>query len=505
MCQFKFTLKQFLKKLYKYNIQFYLIMISTKIIATIGPASDSEQKIQEMYNAGMRVARLNFSHGNYEYFKKVISNIRKVNDEIAIMLDTKGPEIRSGELEGGEIELFDNDKLTLTKKQIIGNKSKITVNYTHLEQLKKGDKVLIDDGLIECEVISSENQEVIVKVLNGGKLGSKKTVSLRGHNAKIAFLSKKDKEDIQFAIDNDLDFIAASFVRTAKDVRDIRYMLEKQKSIIRVISKIEHWEALENIDEIIEVSQGVMVARGDLAVEIPMEKVPKIQSQIIKHCNEMGKPVIVATQMLESMKSNPRPTRAEVSDVARAILEGADAIMLSGETASGKYPIKAVKMMGEIAKEYDKDVKNTILDNKHSEKELKLNSVSMFVTKAAFLASEALNTAAILTPTESGFTARKVSRFKPRCPIYASTHSKTVMRQLQLSWGVYPMFTKKHYVNLDEMINENITEIYNKKLVKKSDKVVITAGHKLAEAGHTNIMEIYKVEVVIDNLKRGKI
>lgn len=477
-------------------------MIQTKIIATIGPASDSVQKIQEMYNAGMRIARLNFSHGNYEYFKKVISNIRKVNDEIAIMLDTKGPEIRSGNVENGEIEFNDNDKLILTKKEIIGNKTKLTINYTHLEELKKGDRVLIDDGLIECEVISNLNKEITVKVLNGGKLGSKKTVSLRGHNAKIAFLSKKDKEDIQFAIDNNLDFIAASFVRTAKDVKDIRNLLDKQNSIIRVISKIEHWEALKNIDEIIEVSQGIMVARGDLAVEIPMEKVPKIQTQIIKHCNEMGKPVIVATQMLESMKSNPRPTRAEISDVARAILEGADAIMLSGETASGKYPIQAIKVMASIAKEYDNSVQNVILDNKHSEKELLKNSISMFVTKAAYLASQSLNTSAILTPTESGFTARKVSRFKPKCPIYAPTHSKTVMRQLQLSWSVYPIFIDKYFKDLDEMIKVNVTYLYNKKLIKKSDKIVITAGHKLAESGHTNMIEIYRVDSIIDNLKR---
>jgi pyruvate kinase len=322
---------------------------------------------------------------------------------------------------------------------------------------------------------------------------------LKGHNAKINFLSKKDKEDIDFGIKNDIDFIAASFVRELKDIKELRNYISKKNSNIRLISKIEHPEALNNINDIIENSQGIMVARGDLAVEIPMEQVPKYQKQIIKHCNELGKPVIVATQMLESMKDNPRPTRAEISDVAQAILEGTDAIMLSSETTIGKYPVESVKMMSKIANEYDKEVDNNILDNKHTEKEISRNSISMFVTKAAYVATTALEISAIITPTESGYTARKVSRFKPKCPIISIVSSEIVLRQLQLSWGVFPYLNKKRYSSVDKMVYETIKFSYAKKLIKKEDKVVITSGHTLSKSGFTNSLEIYRVKEVLKN------
>lgn len=476
-------------------------MISTKIIATIGPASDSEKIISNMYNAGMRVARLNFSHGDYAYFSKLVRTIRNVSEEIAILLDTKGPEIRSGEVENGSIELSDEDKLILTTKKVVGNNKILTVNYKYLNKLKKGDLVLIDDGLIEFQVLSVGNVGVKVKVLNGGKLGSRKTVSLKGHSVKIPFLSKKDKDDINFAIENNFDFVAASFVRTVSDVMAIRKIINNSGSKIRVISKIEHWEALENLEGIIENSQGIMVARGDLGVEIPMEEVPRAQKDMVKRCNELGKPVIVATQMLESMQNNPRPTRAEISDVANAILEGADAVMLSGETAGGKYPVHAVKTMARIAKEYEKDVNVEISDTLHTTKELEANAISLFVTKAAANAAKTIPSSVIMTPTESGYTARKVSRFKPKVPIYAITRDKTIFRQLQLSWGVFPVIMSKVYKSNDEMVFGLFDLAKNKGLLDGIRNVVITSGHTMAKAGQTNSMEVFNVRRVMDGRK----
>ncbi len=478
-------------------------MISTKIIATIGPASDSVKTIEKMYESGMRVARLNFSHGDYSYFEKLVKNIRKVSPEIAIMLDTKGPEIRSGEVENGMVELSDEDKLILTNKQVIGNNKTLTINYKDLDKLKKGDIILIDDGLIETQVVSNKKGELHVKVLNGGKLGSKKTCTLKGHSPNLTFLSKKDKSDINFALDNDFDFIAASFVRKAADVKSIYSLIKKKKSSARVISKIEHWEAIENLEEICDVSQGIMVARGDLGVEIPMEQVPGVQKDLIKRCNELGKPVIVATQMLESMKDNPRPTRAEISDVAQAILDGTDAVMLSGETAGGKYPVKSVATMAAIAREYEHKNTVTIMDSLHPEDEIVNNSISLFITKAAAQASKDLPKSVIITPTESGYSARKVSRFKPKVPILAMTRDMTTLRQLNLSWGVKPFLALKKYKNLDEMMYEIVLFCDKKKLLKGYKKAIITSGHAFVK-GHTNKLEIYNIDKVMKILKSHK-
>jgi pyruvate kinase len=478
-------------------------MISTKIIATIGPASDSVKTIEKMYEAGMRVARLNFSHGDYSYFTKLVNNIRKVSPEIAILLDTKGPEIRSGDVENGVIELCDEDKLILTTKQVIGNNKTLTINYKDLDQLKKKDIILIDDGLIECQVTGVKKGDVHVKVLNGGKLGSKKTCTLKGHSPNLTFLSKKDKDDINFAIENNFDFIAASFVRKAADVKSIYNLIRKKKSNIRVISKVEHWEAIENLDEICEVSQGIMVARGDLGVEIPMEQVPGVQKDLIRRCNELGKPVIVATQMLESMKDNPRPTRAEISDVAQAILDGTDAIMVSGETAGGKYPVKSVAMMATIAREYEHKNTVTIMDTLHPADEIVNNSISLFITKSAAIASKELPNSVIITPTESGYSARKVSRFKPKVPILAMTRDMTTLRQLNLSWGVRPFMVLKKYKNLDDMMYDIVKFSDKNKLLKGYKKAIITSGHAFIK-GHTNKLEIYNIDKVLKVLKSHK-
>ncbi len=474
----------------------------TKIIATIGPASDSVETIRKLYKAGMNVARLNFSHGSFEYFEKIIANIREVSDEIAILLDTKGPEIRTGEIEGGKTKLIDGQEIIFTNDEIIGNNAKISIFYKNISELKKGNMILIDDGLIEAEVIKKEKNDIVCKVINGGELGSKKTVSIRGHNVEIPFLSDKDKEDILFGIHHELDFVAASFVRTDEEVLELRQFLKDNNSNMRVISKIEHAESVKNIEKIISVSQGVMVARGDLGVEMPLEKVPVIQRDIIKRCNELGRPVIVATQMLESMKDNPRPTRAEVADVAAAILQGTDAIMLSGETASGKYPDKAVAMMTKIANQYDPLVESRIIDN-IKDLDRHKHSISLFVTRSAYEASKELKTAAILTPTESGFTARKVSRFKPQCPIYAITHNKQVLRQLQISWGVRPQYEENGYhSNHDCMVDALVHNIHLKGFVKEDDTIVVTSGHIMLEAGHTNMIEIYKVGHILERCEK---
>ncbi len=474
---------------------------STKIVATLGPVSDSKEMIENLFKSGMDVARLNFSHGDYSYFERVINTIREVDDNIGILLDTKGPEIRSGKIAEGETLLEQGKELILTREEIEGDDSRVTVFYDKLEDLTPGVKVLVDDGLIELEVLENENGEVKTLVLNGGILGSKKTISIQGYSVEIDFLSQKDKDDLLFGIEKDVDFVAASFVRTPEDVKELKtFLSENGGSDISIISKIEHPQAVENIDEIIKLSNGIMVARGDLGVEVPLHKVPEIQEQIVRKCNFAGKPVIVATQMLESMKSNPRPTRAEVSDVAQAILQGTDAIMLSGETASGKYPQKAVKMMSEIAKTYDPIlVKKALIRNEHYFNNVK-HSISTFITKAAYEAASQVEVNALVVPTESGFSARQVSKFKPRVPIYALGHTKKVVRQLNLSWGVKALEIDIHYKHTNDLVYKAVLKCYDSDLIVKEDKVVITAGHVLREAGHTNILEIFKVGHILDKL-----
>lgn len=470
----------------------------TKIVATIGPASDSRSMIEKLRKSGMDVARLNFSHGDHDYFKKVINTIRSVDEDIAIMLDTKGPEIRTGDVKGGSIELVEGVSIKLTDSPVLGDPEKLTIHYPKLGTLNVGNTILIDDGLIELEVIDKRKGHLVAEVRNGGVLGSRKTVSIKGHDVDIPFLSEKDKEDIIFGINENLSLVAASFVRRKEDVVQLRNFLERYSSKIKIISKIEHWNAVENIQEIIEASDGIMVARGDLGVEVSLEKVPRIQEEIIRACNEVGKPVIVATQMLESMKENPRPTRAEVSDVAQAILQGADAIMLSGETADGKYPVQAVKMFAKIANEYDKKVETDLDKKEFPKRAVTRDTIALFVTKAAYLSSETLGTRAILTPTETGFTARMVSRFRPRCPILAITPDITVFRQLQLSWGVVPMLEIRRYTNLDDMVDDLVKKGYKRGLIGEDDRVVITAGYKLSEKGHTNLIEIYFVRDILE-------
>lgn len=479
-------------------------MKSTKIVATLGPATQTKEMITQLRDAGVDVVRLNASHGSRDYLKQLIDTTRSVDKTIAILLDTQGPEVRTGVLENDALELEEGEMIEITNEVVLGTKQKITINYQKLHELKAGNTLLIDDGLIELNVTKNATEKndkharIIANIMNGGRLGNKKTVTIRGHSVDIPFLSDKDKEDILFGIKEDVDFIAASFVRSVKDVMELKTFIEEHKGNTRIIAKIEHADAVADIIPIIRESHGIMVARGDLGVEMPLEKVPGIQADIIKRCNNYGRPVIVATQMLESMKDHPRPTRAEVADVAQAIIQGADAIMLSGETAAGKYPVRAVKAMATIANEYEKKIVTAIDDTHFTKEYYDRRATSLFVTRAAALAAETLHTGAIITPTESGYTARKVSRFKPKCPIIAFTPNEHVLRQLRLTWGVTPLLEKKNFSDLDEMVHNSIKKSFDQKFIHKDDKVVITAGHKLAKSGLTNMVEVFRVQSILE-------
>ena len=472
----------------------------TKIIATLGPASDSVSMIKKLHHAGMNVARLNFSHGTYEYFENLIKNIRKVSEEITILLDTKGPEIRTSRVEEEfEVKLGQKIQVSNDFKALTTNKL-VNMQYKHLFEVSKGNHILIDDGAIDIEITSvSEKNKVLTGIVRaGGFLGSNKTVSIHGHNVKLPFLSKKDKEDILFGIKQGVDVVAASFVRERKEVIQLKNFLDKNDGEgIKVISKIEHAKALEDIEGIIEESFGVMVARGDLGVEVPIQKVPFIQERLIAMCNELGKPVIVATQMLESMKKNKVPTRAEVNDVAQAILQGTDCVMLSAETASGKFPLEALNMMTTIANEYDSQVESYIADNLSVGDERVKKAASMFITKSAYYASKELNAQAILVPTESGYSARKVSRFKPQSQIYAICRDMRVLRQINMSWGTQAFFHKLNYKDHDSMINEAVKSLFKSKRLEKSRRIVVASGKVVNVEGHTNTLEIYKVEHIL--------
>ncbi|MDH3353556.1 MAG: pyruvate kinase [Nanoarchaeota archaeon] len=469
----------------------------TKLICTIGPTCDSQKILQKLYDSGMNVARLNFSHGDHDYFKEVIRRIRNVSENIAIIADLKGPEIRTGEVRDGKIVLQDGQDLIITNRDIVGNENKITINYNFLDKVKVGNKILIDDGLIFAKVVEKKDDELRVRVSNGGELGSKKTVTIVGHDVDLPFLSKKDLADIDFAIKQNVDFLAVSFVRTREEVSEVRKILDKRKSHINIISKIEHPKGVDNFKEILEVSDVIMVARGDLGVEVKPEKVPQIQREIIQECRIYAKPVIVATHMLESMIVNPRPTRAEVSDVAQAVMQGTDAIMLSSETASGKYPVEATKMMTRIAREYDLTVPFKVIEDFAQAKEYH-SDISLFIADAAYHASENLNLRAIVVLTETGFTAKGVSRFRPKVPIYAFTPHSQVLRQLQLSRNVHSFLRKNTETKRKDLIKFIANKLIKEDLLVKEDKIAFTMGSIMGKKGSTNMVEIYEVKELLD-------
>jgi len=475
----------------------------TKIVCTIGPASEEIDTLKNLIKAGMNLARLNFSHGDHLEHGERIKNIRKAAEEtgntIAILLDTKGPEIRTGNLKKPEVELKQGETLILTTEEIVGDEKRISVSYKGLaNDVRPGSVILIDDGLIGVEVTEVKGNEIYCNILNGGILKSRKGVNVPGVKINLPGITEKDASDIQFAIENDLDFIAASFVRKAGDVLEIREILEKHQADIQIISKIENQEGVDNIDEILQVSDGIMVARGDLGVEIPAEEVPLVQKMIIDKCNQAGKPVITATQMLDSMQRNPRPTRAEASDVANAIFDGTDAIMLSGETASGKYPVESVATMSRIALRTEQSLDEREIFNKISG--LKHTTVTDAISESVANIAIDLQVNAILTPTESGQTARFVSKYRPKSPIIAITPHKKVMRKLSINWGVYPILGKE-VTTTDEMLTSAVDGALQAGYIKHGDLVVITAGVPVGKKGTTNLM---KVHLVGDLAARGQ-
>lgn len=481
-------------------------MRKTKIVCTIGPASESIEKLIELMDAGMNVARLNFSHGDHQEHGERIKRIReaaeRTNKNIAILLDTKGPEIRTHNMENGGIELKAGEKIVVSMEEVLGTKEKFSITYEGLiEDVQVGSKILLDDGLIGLEVtsINKEKKEIETLILNSGVLKNKKGVNVPGVSVNLPGITEKDANDIVFGIQQGVDFIAASFVRRASDVLEIRELLEKYNAThIHIIPKIENQEGVDNIDEILEVSDGLMVARGDLGVEIPAEEVPLVQKMLIKKCNEHGKPVITATQMLDSMQRNPRPTRAEASDVANAIFDGTDAIMLSGETAAGMYPVEAVTTMHNIAARAEEALNHRNILSERS-KEIDHNITDAIGQSVAHTALN-LGVNAIIAPTESGHTAKVISKYRPKAPIIAVTSEPAVLRRLALVWGVYPQIGRK-VTTTDEMLEIAVEESLNSKIIKHGDLVVITAGVPVGEAGTTNIM---KIHVVGDILAKGQ-
>ncbi|MCR2802820.1 pyruvate kinase [Paenibacillus soyae] len=472
-------------------------MSLTKIVCTMGPSSNSISILKEMMNAGMNVARLNMAHGELSDHSGRIALIREAAGEagkvVSIMMDIKGPEIRIGTLEESSYELKAGDVLTLTTRAVTGNGSCVAVNYEDMPKvLTIGTKVLIDDGLIELSVEQIEGTEMHCRVLNGGPLKPRKGVNLPGIRTTLPGVTDRDVKHIAFGVEEGVDMIAVSFVRKAEDILQVRQILEDAGAgHIQIISKIENEEGVENLDAIIEVSDGIMVARGDLGVEIPAEDVPMIQKEMIQKCNLAGKPVIVATQMLDSMQVNPRPTRAEVSDVANAVLQGADCVMLSGETAAGKYPLESVRMMAMIAERAESTIDHA--EQFQSKLTVPTSSVTEVISQAVVSSSLQLDAKAILTPTESGFTARMVSKYRPSAPIIAITAHDYVLKRLTLVRGVIPI-KGESTESTDAMIEAAIRGARRTQLLAKGDFVIISAGIPSGRAGATNLIQIQQME-----------
>jgi len=472
------------------------ILRKTKIIATIGPASDNLETIKAMIRAGMNVARLNFSHGTHEEHRKRIETIRQAADElgvpIAIMLDTRGMEIRTGRLEGGSATLTTGGSFVLYTDGRIGNANGVSITYDTLcEDVIPGTRILVDDGVIELRVKEIAEDHVECEISRGGRLGDRKGVHLRGVSLPDTSMTPADREDILFAVEQGIVYIAASFVRGAQDVLAIRRILDERNAQATIIAKIESKEGVERLDEIIEVADGTMVARGDLGVEVPLRDVPMIQKRIIHSTVRNGKPVITATQMLDSMERNPVPTRAEVTDVANAIYDGTSAVMLSGETASGAYPVEAVRTMASIALRAE----DSLDDYGHLQKDFSepTDKVTDAVSQAAIGVAHQLKAAAIVTLTETGFTSRSISKYRPRCPILAVTTSPDVVRKLSMNWGI----TGIHYLGErsddDEMLRFAIRRGSELGYVQRGDIIVATHGVD-RESGSTSMIKVMTVD-----------
>lgn len=479
-------------------------MRRTKIVCTLGPATNDVEIMKKLIENGLDAARINFSHGTYESHAETIAKLKQAREElnapIPLILDTKGPEIRIKTFKEGKIRLEEDARFTLTTREVEGDETIVSVTYADLpKDLQKGSRVLIDDGLIELRVDSIEDTDVHCTVINGGNVSSRKGVNLPGVKVNLPSLMEKDISDLKFGVENGFDIVAASFIRSAADVVNIRRVLEENGGgNIHIISKIENQEGVENIDSILEVSDGIMVARGDLGVEIPPEEVPLVQKRLIAKANMRGKPVITATQMLESMVHSPRPTRAEANDVANAIFDGSDAIMLSGETAAGAYPLEAVETMARIAKKTESSID-------YGSKMVGITeparvNITNAISRAACNAAAELNTAAISTITRSGFTARMISKHRPVCPLLASASDERVWRQMNLIWGCKPLL---YHGELPKggVFDTALKIAVSSGMLKNGDTVVSALGMPLGFSGATNTL---RVDIVGDVLCKGK-
>jgi pyruvate kinase len=482
-----------------------LVMKKTKIVCTIGPASESVDMLVNLINAGMNVCRLNFSHGDFEEHGNRIKNIHEAEKitgkKVAILLDTKGPEIRTNDMENGAITMKIGDVVRISMTEVLGTNEKFSITYPELiNDVTVGSHILLDDGLIDLEVsdIDKAANEIVTVVKNEGVLKNKKGVNVPGVSVNLPGITEKDANDIRFGISKGIDFIAASFVRRAKDVLEITKILEEENAThIQIIPKIENQEGIDNIDEILKVSDGLMVARGDMGVEIPTENVPIVQKELIKKCNALGKPVITATQMLDSMQRNPRPTRAEANDVANAIYDGTDAVMLSGETAAGDYPLEAVQTMARIAVRTEEALVN---QDAFALKLYSKTDMTEAIGQSVGHTARNLGIQTIVAATESGHTARMISKYRPKAHIVAITFSEQKARSLALSWGVYATVAEKPN-NTDAMFNLATRITQEEGFATEGDLIIITAGVPVGEKGTTNLM---KIQMIGSKLVQGQ-
>ena len=472
------------------------VHLKTKIVCTLGPSTENDAVLRELIRSGMNVARLNFSHGTHETHLQNINRIKKMRGElklpIAIMLDTKGPEIRLETFENGKVELKKGQTFTLMTQSVVGNAERASITYPELPRdIHEGTTILIDDGLVGMTVRGLTDTEITCEVNNDGTVSDRKSVNVPDADLSMPYISPKDRDDIVFGIHHGVDFVAASFTRSADDILEVRKIFSQEgRSNISIIAKIENMQGVQNIDEILRVSDGIMVARGDLGVEIPLEQVPVIQKMLIHKAYSSGKQVITATQMLDSMMKNPRPTRAEATDVANAIYDGTSAIMLSGETAAGLYPVEAVKTMARIAMCAERDIN---YQKRFKERAAELTpDVTNAISHATCTSAQDLGAAAILTVTKGGRTARMISKYRPSCPIICCTTDETVCRQLNLSWGVIPLVIEEA-TNTDDLFERAVQAGEEAGLLHDGELVVMTAGVPLGISGTTNLMKVHVV------------
>ncbi len=473
-------------------------MKKTKIICTLGPSSESEETLTRMVEAGMNVARLNFSHGTHEEHLKKMNTVKKVRDKmhvpLPIMLDTKGPEFRIGTFKDGKITLHPDDKFTFTTEDIVGDENKVSVSFKGIcEQMNPGDKILLNNGLIIFEVLQVKKPEVICKTLIGGVLSNRKSMFFPDKELDMVYLSEQDKSDLKFGVEQGIDFVACSFVSKAQDVEDVRNYLRECGDVndeIDIIAKIENRAGVNNLESIMQACQGIMVARGDLGVEVPYEELPYIQKQIIRMCRINGKRSITATEMLESMIHQPRPTRAEISDVANAVYDGSSAIMLSGETAAGEYPVEAVQAMSRIAKQAEANTQYIayIDDSKYH-----INNLAEALSHSACTLAHDIGAKVIVVCTRTGGTARMVSRFRPMIDIIGMTTNERAYRKLGMSWGIIPIMSEEFY-SVDVLFHYAKRAAIGTGLVSKGDKIVLTGGTPNGKSGNSNLINVETIQ-----------